>query len=43
MELSVAEQRYQVVLAVIQDGLSMTEIAEKAGVHRPTVHRWLRR
>lgn len=43
MERSVAEQRYQVVLAVIQDGLSVTEIAEKAGVHRQTVHRWLSR
>ncbi len=43
VELSVVEQRYQVVLAVVQDGLSVTEIAEKAGVHRQTVHRWLSR
>ena len=40
-ELSVAEQRYQVVLAVIADGLSVQQVAEKAGVSRQTVHSWL--
>ena len=30
-ELSVAEQRYQAVLAVIEDGLRVTEAAAKAG------------
>jgi transposase len=40
-ELSVAEQRYQVVLAVIADGLSVSQVAEKAGVSRQTVHAWL--
>ncbi|MFL0240564.1 IS481 family transposase [Mycobacterium sp. SMC-18] len=42
-ELSVAEQRYQTVLAVISDGLSVTQAAEKAGVSRQTVHAWLAR
>jgi transposase InsO family protein len=42
-ELSVAEQRYQTVLAVISDGLSVTQAAEKAGVSRQTVHGWLAR
>jgi DNA-binding NarL/FixJ family response regulator len=31
-ELSVAEQRYQAVLAVIGDGLSISQVAEKVGV-----------
>jgi hypothetical protein len=30
-ELSVAEQRYQAVLAVISDGLSVSEVAQKGG------------
>ena len=34
-ELSVAGQRYQAVLAVIEDGLSVTEVAAKAGVSEP--------
>ena len=42
-ELSVTEQRYQVVLAVVEDGVSVTEAAEKAGVSRQTVHAWLGR
>src|SRR4051794_17137192 len=42
-ELSVAEQRYQAVLAVIADGLSVTVAAEKAGVTRQTLHSWLAR
>jgi Homeodomain-like domain-containing protein len=42
-ELSVTEQRYQAVLAVIEDGLSVTEAAAKAGVSRQTLHSWLRR
>jgi transposase InsO family protein len=40
-EISVAEQRYQAVLAVLQDGLSVTAVAEKMGVSRQTLHRWL--
>jgi len=39
----VAEQRYQAVLAVISDGLSVSQVAEKVGVSRQTVHAWLAR
>jgi transposase len=42
-ELSVAEQRYQAVLAVIGDGLSVSQVAEKVGVSRQTLHSWLAR
>lgn len=42
-EMSVAEQRYQAVLAVIEDGLSVTEVASKAGVSRQMIHTWLSR
>jgi transposase InsO family protein len=42
-ELSVAEQRYQAVLAVISDGMSITQVAEKVGVSRQTLHGWLAR
>jgi transposase len=42
-ELSVAEQRYQAVLAVIEDGLPVTEAAAKAGVTRQALHEWLTR
>jgi transposase InsO family protein len=42
-ELSVAEQRYQAVLAVISDGLSISQVAEKVGVSRQTLHSWLAR
>ena len=38
-----AEQRYQVVLSVISDGLTVTQAAEKGGVSRQTVHAWLAR
>jgi transposase len=40
-ELSVAEQRYQAVLAVIADGLSVRQVSEKVGVSRQTLHAWL--
>ena len=40
-ELSVAEQRYAAVLAVIADGLSVSQVAEKVGVSRQTLHAWL--
>lgn len=40
-ELSVAEQRYQAVLAVISDGLSVSQLAQKVGVSRQTLHSWL--
>jgi transposase InsO family protein len=42
-ELSVAEQRYQAVLAVISDGLSIAQVAGKVGVSRQTLHAWLAR
>jgi transposase-like protein len=42
-ELSKVEQRYDAVLAVIRDGMGVTEVAEKFGVHRDTVHSWLAR
>jgi transposase len=42
-ELSVAEQRYQAVLAVIGDGLSISQVASKCGVSRQTLHSWLAR
>lgn len=34
VELSVVEQRYQAVLEVLQDGLTMTEVAECYGFSR---------
>jgi transposase len=42
-ELTVAEQRYQAVLAVISDGLSVSQVVEKVGVSRQTLHTWLAR
>jgi transposase InsO family protein len=42
-ELSVAEQRYQAVLAVIADGLDVKSAADKVGVSRQTLHSWLAR
>lgn len=42
-ELSVVEQRYQAVMAVIGDGLSISQVAEKVGVSRQTLHAWLAR
>lgn len=38
-----SEQRYQAVLAVISDGLSVSQVASKVGVSRQTVHAWLAR
>jgi transposase InsO family protein len=42
-ELSVAEQRYLAVLAVIEDGVPITAVADKYGLSRQTVHAWLSR
>ena len=36
------EQRYQAVLAVIRDGVSVVEVAQRFDVSRQAVHRWLR-
>jgi len=43
VELSVMEQRYQAVLAVVQDGWKVTEVAERLGVSRQSVHNWIAR
>jgi transposase InsO family protein len=42
-ELSVAEQRYKAVLAVVGDGRSITEVAASWGISRQTLHTWLSR
>src|SRR6267378_3892298 len=42
-EMSVAEQRYKAVLAVIADGRTVTEVARDWGVSRQTMHDWLAR
>jgi len=42
-EMSVSEQRYKAVLAVIADGRSVTEVAKDWGVSRQTMHGWLAR
>ncbi|MDQ1626343.1 MAG: hypothetical protein QOI54_87, partial [Actinomycetota bacterium] len=41
--MSVAEQRYQAVLAVIAQGRSVTEVAAQWEVSRQTLHAWLAR
>ncbi|SOJ56304.1 hypothetical protein MSIMFB_03780 [Mycobacterium simulans] len=38
-----AEQRYQAVMSVIADGVSISQVAEKQGVSRQTLHAWLAR
>ena len=43
VELSVMEQRYQAVLAVVQDGWKVTEVAQRLGVSRQSVHAWIGR
>ena len=42
-EMSVTEQRYKAVLAVIADGRTVGEVASEWGVCRQTMHRWLAR
>lgn len=42
VELDVVEQRYQAVLEVLHQGVSVTDVARRFGVTRQTVHRWLR-
>lgn len=41
-DLSVVEQRYQAVLALIRDGVATVEVARWFDVSRQAVHRWLR-
>ena len=43
VELSVMEQRYQAVLAVVQDGWKVTEVAARLDVSRQSVHAWIAR
>ena len=43
VELSVMEQRYQAVLAVVQDGWKVAEVARRLGVSRQSVHTWIGR
>ena len=40
-ELSVVEQRYEAVRAVISDGETVTDVTARFGVARKTVHAWL--
>jgi transposase-like protein len=42
-EMSVAEQRYEAVRAVIADGETVKDVAARFGVSRKTVHVWLAR
>lgn len=43
VELSVVEQKYQAVLAVIAEGREVTDVARQFGVSRQTLHSWLGR
>jgi transposase InsO family protein len=43
VELGLVEQRYQAVLEVLNDAVSVSEVATRFGVTRQSVHRWLRR
>jgi transposase InsO family protein len=43
VEIGVVDQRYQAVMAVLQDGWKVSEVAEHFGVARQTVHRWIAR
>lgn len=43
VELSVMEQRYQAVMAVVQDGWKVSEVADRLGVSRQAVHKWIAR
>jgi transposase InsO family protein len=43
VELGEVEQRYRAVLEVLEEGVSVTEVARRYGVVRQTVHTWLRR
>jgi transposase InsO family protein len=43
LELTVAEQRFNAVMEVLRDGLTVIEVADRYGVSHQTVHAWLRR
>jgi transposase InsO family protein len=42
-EMSVAELKYQAILAVIAEGRTVSEVASQWRVSRRTLHRWLKR
>jgi transposase InsO family protein len=42
-ERSVTEQRYNAVLEVLEAGLAVTEVADRYGVSRQSVHAWVSR
>jgi transposase InsO family protein len=42
-EMSVTEQKYQAILAVVGDGRTVAEVAAQWRIDRRTVHRWLAR
>jgi transposase len=39
----VPEQRFNAVMEVVRDGLTVIEVAQRYAVSRQTVHGWLRR
>jgi hypothetical protein len=41
LELTVVEQRFNAVMEVLRDGLTVVEVAERYGVSRQAVHGWL--
>ena len=43
VELGAVEQRHRAVLEVLEEGVSVTEVARRYGVVRQTVRSWLRR
>jgi len=43
VELSMVEQRYEAVMAVLRDGEPVTEVASRFEVNRASVHRWIAR
>jgi transposase InsO family protein len=43
LELTVAEQRFNAVMEVLRDGLTVIELADRYGVSRQTIHSWLGR
>ncbi|MEY2591176.1 MAG: hypothetical protein QOJ67_3160 [Acidimicrobiaceae bacterium] len=43
VELSMVEQRYEAVMAVLRDGEPVTEVANRFEVSRASVHRWIAR
>jgi transposase len=42
-ELSMGQQRYQAVMAVLSGGRTVTEVARDWAVSRQTLHAWLAR